>query len=297
MFSARRDITGRLVAGAASVPTLDLETVLSEYARIGFRKLEVWTMWAASKLDIDADPATYVAQAERHRMCFPVAHLPLVRRGKAETLDRAIRSARFAAAVGARIVSFKADTIETYIETASRMLDAAEETGITVVVQNHQRSAVETLEQTRALHEGIADSRMKALLEVGHFHIYGVGWKDAWDCLGERVVHVHVWDRIGEKAVPFGTGEIDLPGLFRYADSVGYAGDFLLEMEVGDDAAAVRFLADAFEYVRGIASGSGPAPDIPPHNGRAPRTDACERNRDKTLATLRAEPQVEPRRS
>ena len=81
-------------------------------------------------------------------------------------------------------------------------LDAIEGLGVTPVVQNHSGTAVSSLADAREVHEGIADGRMKALLEVGHFHAAGVLWPDACDYLGDRIVLVHVKDQVGKQSVP-----------------------------------------------------------------------------------------------
>ena len=50
--------------------------------------------------------------------------------------------------------------------------------------------------------------------------------------------------------MPFGTGEIDLVGLFEHMRSVGYDGDYVVEMEVADKENTLRYLAGAVEYLR-----------------------------------------------
>ncbi len=60
--------------------------------------------------------------------------------------------------------------------------------------------------------------RLLTLPEVGHFHSADVGWREAAEALGDSVALVHIKDQIGRQSVPFGTGEIDLPGLFRFFD-------------------------------------------------------------------------------
>ena len=50
--------------------------------------------------------------------------------------------------------------------------------------------------------------------------------------------------------MPFGTGEIDLPGLFAHMDAAGYAGDYVVEMEVKDTENTLKYLADALAYMK-----------------------------------------------
>lgn len=98
--------------------------------------------------------------------------------------------------------------------------------------------------------DGIGDPRMKTLLEAGHFHSVGVSWREGYDLLRDTIALVHIKDQVGRQSVPFGTGEVDLPGLFRWMRSVGYTGDYVVEMEVADPENTLRYLADALAYLR-----------------------------------------------
>ncbi|MEW6356967.1 MAG: sugar phosphate isomerase/epimerase family protein [Planctomycetota bacterium] len=239
----------RLVASPCSNPALSLEEALAAYAEIGFRKFEAFTSWCKSALNIDGDPDAYRNGAERHGLRFVSMHLPPVGDGFAASLDRAIQGAKFAERIGAAIVLFKATSRENYIRAARPFLDAIAGVSVTPVLQNHAGTPITSLEDFREVIEGINDRRMKTLLEVGHFHKVGVHWKEGYDLLGESIALVHIKDQIGPQPVPFGTGEIDLPGLFRHMRSVGYAGDYVVEMEVKDKENTLRYLAEAIDYV------------------------------------------------
>jgi len=223
--------------------------VLSAYSGIGFRKFEVFTSWAKSAFDLNGDAASYLGQGQRYGMQFVSFHLPPVDDDLDASLNRSIRAARFAKAVGAEIVLFKAGSRPNYIKAAKPFLDAIEDLGITPVLQNHRGAAISSLEDFREVLEGINDPRMKTLLEVGHFHSVGVSWQDGYDLLGDTIALVHIKDQVGPQSVPFGTGEIDLPGLFQHMRSVGYDGDYVVEMEVEDKENTLRYLREAIEYL------------------------------------------------
>jgi sugar phosphate isomerase/epimerase len=229
---------------------MGLEEVLAAYSGLGFRKFEVFTSWAKSAFDIDADTACYRALGERHGLRFTSLHLPPVGDDQDETLARAVQAARFAAALGADVVLFKATSRPNYIRAARPFLDAVAELGITPVLQNHAGTAISTLEDFREVLDGIADPRMKALLEVGHFHKAGVPWQAGCDLLGDRIALVHVKDMIGGQSVPFGTGEIELPALFRHLRAAGYDGDYVVEIEVADRENTLRYLQEAIGYLQ-----------------------------------------------
>lgn len=239
-----------LVASPCSNPELELDDVLAAYSRIGFRKFEGFTGWAKSAFDIEQDPAFYLAKAGQYGMRFTSFHLPPITDDLAPSLERAVKAAQFAEALGAEVALFKATSRPNYIRAARRFLDATDGLDITPVLQNHAGTAISTLDDFREVIQGINDARMKTLLEVGHFHTVEVSWRQGYELLGDSIALVHIKDQIGAQSVPFGAGEIDLPELFRHMRSVGYDGDYVVEMEVEDKENTLEYLADALDYVR-----------------------------------------------
>ena len=239
-----------LVASPCCNPEMTLEEVLEAYSAIGFRKFEVFTSWVASAFDIDRDPPFYLDAAAAAGMRFTSLHLPPVDEADEGSVERAVAGVRFAQAIGAGIVLYKGKTRSDHIQFAPFVLDEAEDVGVTAVIQNHAGTAINDLDDVREVRRGVADERLKTLLEVGHFHTAGVGWREAADALGDSIALVHVKDQVGPQSVPFGAGEIDLPALFAHLRGMGYDGDYVIEMEVKDRENTLRYLADAVRYVR-----------------------------------------------
>ncbi len=237
---------GNLAASPCSNPELTLEDALIAYRHIGFHKFEAFDSWAASALDVTGDAEAYRNQAGSYETTFSSLHLPPVDDDDA-TIDRAVAACRFAEALGAPVVLFKADTIDNYIRAAGRFLDAIDDVAVTPVVQNHAGTAISTLEDYTRVLDGIDDPRMQTVLEVGHFHSAGVRWQDGYDLLGGRIALVHIKDQVGAKPVPFGTGEINLPELFERLSADGYAGDIVVEMELEEDV--LKHYADGAAYL------------------------------------------------
>jgi len=239
-----------LVASPCCNPEMALPEALAAYSRLGFGKFEAFTSWVQSAVDVEADPQRYLECAAGHGMRFTSTHLPPVDDDLDASLARAVRAAEFADALGAGIVLYKATSRENYARSAGDFLDRIDRLGVTPVLQNHAGTPISTLDDFREVIDAIADPRMKTLLEVGHFHSVGVCWREACKLLGESIALVHVKDQVARQSVPFGSGEIDLPGLFEHVKSVGYEGDFVVEMEVQDRANTLRYLAEAVEYLR-----------------------------------------------
>lgn len=242
-------IIDRLIASPCCNPEKELDEVLAAYSMLGFRRFEVFTTWAKSAFDIDRDPEFYLDAGRRHGMSFVSFHLPPVTDDLDASLARSIHAARFAKSIGASIVLFKAASRDLYIRAAKPFLDAIQGLDLTPVLQNHYGSPISSLSDFHEVLEGIDDARMKALLEVGHFHSAGVLWREGYELLKGRIALVHIKDQIGRESVPYGKGEIDLSGLFKHLIKEGYAGDYVIEMEVNDRENTLTYLSEAVEYI------------------------------------------------
>lgn len=239
----------QIAVSPCSNPDMSLDDVLRAYSSLGHNQFEVFTSWTKSAFDYHADPECYLKKGQRFSMAFTSLHLPSVSADAPGTLQEAVAAARFAAAIGVQVVLYKAADKDTYVSAAPAFLDAVDGLGVTPVIQNHYGTALSTLDDVTQVREGIADGRMRTLLEVGHFHSAGVGWREAADHLGDSIALVHIKDQIGRQSVPFGKGEIELYGLFEYMDERGYDGRYVIEMEVRDAESTLNYLAEAREYV------------------------------------------------
>jgi len=242
------DILDRLVASPCCNPEMSLDEALGAYSQLGFRKFEVFTSWAKSEFDIFGDPEFYVDKGREYGLQFTSLHLPEV--GEDLSIDHAVAGARFAEAIGCPVVLFKAPSRQVYIESAAAFLEAIRELNVTPVLQTHFGTCISTREEFAEVLDGIDDPRMKTCLEVGHFHSAGVSWREGYELLAGTIQLVHIKDQIGPQSVPFGTGEIDLPGLFKHMRIGGYRCDYVVEMEVADSENTLQYLADAIEYLK-----------------------------------------------
>ena len=67
--------------------------------------------------------------------------------------------------------------------------------------------------------------------------------------MASRSRWLHIKDQVASQSVPFGTGEIDLPGLFAHMDAAGYTGRYVVEMEVEDKENTLTYLEQALASV------------------------------------------------
>jgi len=242
------DLLDRLAASPCCNPELPLDDALAAYTKLGFRKFEAFTTWCQSAFDVDGDPAFYLAKGKEFGLQFTSLHLPGV--DADGDITAAVRGMKFAEALGCSVALFSAASREVYVSAGRAFLAAAADINVTPVIQNHFNAPICTLDDYREVLDGLADPRMKTCLEVGHFHSAGVSWREGFDGLGDSIALVHIKDQVGPQSVPFGTGEVDLPGLFAQMKSVGYAGEFVVEMEVADHENTLQYLADALAYLR-----------------------------------------------
>jgi sugar phosphate isomerase/epimerase len=249
----------QLVSSPACQPQLTLEQILPLYAEMGFHKFELFSTWCKSAADIHSDPKPYVELGKRYSMTFTSFHLPPITNDFDTSLKNAIQGARFAQAVGATEMLYKGDSRENYIRGAKPFLDALDQEKITVtpVLQNHKGTPITTLEDFRAVIEGINDNRMKTLLEVGHFRRVDTHWSKGYELLKDSMALVHINDIAPNyDSVPFGTGDSDLPGLFSHLASIGYKGNIVVELELKDRETnperTIQCLKDGLKYFREV---------------------------------------------
>lgn len=234
--------------GTAGLP---LEESLRVFSEIGFANMELFTRpGTPSAPDLGKDPREYRDLAARYGMRISSFHLPNVGADMDETFDAAVRAAKFAEALGSEVALFNADTLPIMIQVLPRFLDATQHLALSIAVQNHPGRALERPEQYQQVFKGVGyDPRLKAVLEVGAFHHFGWSWRQGYDLLQERIALVHVKDMVGQQSVPFGTGEVDIVGLFEHMAAVGYRGKFTLEMSVVDKENTIEYTRQAFQYV------------------------------------------------
>lgn len=253
--SSKPPILDRLVVSPCSNPEMLLEEALRAYSDLGYTQFEVFTSWTKSAVNYHADPAPYLALADRFGMKYVSFHLPLITDDLEASLEEAVNATEFAVALGCEVVIYKATSIENYVACGKPYLERIKEMAITPVLQNHAHSALATLDDYVEVLDGISDRRMKALLEVGHFHSLGIAWQQGVALLEDTIALVHIRDQIREQSVPLGAGEIDLPGLFQHLRAVGYSGKYVVEMEVEDRENTLKYLGDAIEYVQAKCQG------------------------------------------
>jgi sugar phosphate isomerase/epimerase len=240
-------IDPRLVISPCCNPGAGFDEALGAYAGLGFRTMEAFTGWCRSSVDWRSDPAPWRERAAAHGIRFTSLHLPGVGEDEAASVASAIQAATFAAGLGVETVLVKADSIARHQRCDGAIVAAACALGLVPVLQNHRGSALETPDHIAQVLDAVGDERLRVLLEVGHYHSVGQHWLAPWQRFRQRVALVHVKDQVGPRSVPYGTGEVDLRGLFARLEGDGYGGRYVIELELEDRSLphVAPLLADA----------------------------------------------------
>lgn len=103
----------------------------------------------------------------------------------------------------------------------------AAERGVRLAVELHVHSPFESLEQARALLEGMPEVRV--VYDPTHFIMQGMPLREtAW--IMDRAIHVHARDAAkGKLQTPLGTGEVDFDWVIGELRNRGYSGDVSIE--------------------------------------------------------------------
>ena len=175
---------------------------------------------------------------------------PLMREAAERQLEECIE---FARDIGAGIVVFHAGNLpgdypKTYLKVAvsnflssiKKALGKAEETGITLALENKPRSSNHELvwypEDHLKLLRMVNSPFLKACVDVGHANTLKIDLVRYIQLLAGYTVNIHLHDNRGRKDdhMPIGDGEINFSAVLNALKDVGYAGPVILEVKSVD---------------------------------------------------------------
>ncbi len=166
-------------------------------------------------------------------------------------------------------VTLSEEEWDLFFENLERVVEINEEDGLTTAVHPHWGMAVERPEHIDRLLE-CSDAGI--CLDTGHIYLGGGDPVAIAEQAGKRVVHVHLKDVDEAKAqdvltgatpfrqaviedlfVPLGEGAVDIAGVIRHLESIGFDGWYVLEQDVslkGEPAPGEGPIADAITSVK-----------------------------------------------
>lgn len=245
----------RLVLSPACLPDLGLVEFCAVTRRLGFSKVEIFTEWVQSQVDVNAAADDYLEILHRYHVEVESFHLPKLEKGDGASLYRAKKGADMAAGLGARVVLVKGDSKEAYAEFGKALCDYCAEKKLTPVLQNHAGSPISNIDDVQQVLATIDHAALRVLLEVGHFAKAGVAWQDALDALKDKMAYAHIKDFPPDSV--YGAGEIDFGKLLDAIEASGYEGCYVVELEYRKTDATTEkiedLLAQSLDHLKSVA--------------------------------------------
>ncbi len=140
------------------------------------------------------------------------------------------------------------DEQRRWIEEMTKLAPVAEETGVTLALENVGRGCGKSADELIHLVDGVNAPGVKVYYDVGNATAFGNDPVEEIRQLGSRIAVVHIKDRDGDL---LGDGVVRIPECIEALKGIGYDGDLILETPATDDprAAATHNLA----YLRAYA--------------------------------------------
>jgi sugar phosphate isomerase/epimerase len=139
------------------------------------------------------------------------------------------------------------NSVEFLQELAKRIPEYPE---VRLALEPHYNSRLMTLEDFRYVFKHINNSQIGITVDTGHFYTAGVDISAFIHEFGKKVFNVHLKDHVGQQSVPIGEGEIDLKGIVKALDEIGYEGALAIEIEPVDPEKLPGYARDAYIYMR-----------------------------------------------
>lgn len=133
------------------------------------------------------------------------------------------------------------------ISILRRILPAAEINGIEL----HLETSLGPQEFARLLN-ACPHPLVRANYDSGNSASQGYRVSEEFAAYGDRIGSVHIKDRkLGGGTVPLGTGDADLPALFRELSAIHYRGDYVLQIARSEPGLEVPWIAQNLSHIAG----------------------------------------------
>lgn len=244
-----------------SIPKYDLDAAVEAIKHAGYDYMEAFTTWTNCALGpAKAPPGAVRALLARHGVGISSLNGHSITAVRADQLDECmppiLSDLRYAKELGLKRLNIRGakrdQPMEVFVEGLRAVAQEAVAMDMGLIIGNHSGNRLERPEDLATALEGANAENVGILVDAGHFYSVEVDPATAIRGLGEHLELLHVKDQIGRQSVPFGTGEMDLPGILQAARDVGYDGFIVVEMEVEDADNTERYLAEAKQYLDAI---------------------------------------------
>jgi sugar phosphate isomerase/epimerase len=119
-----------------------------------------------------------------------------------------------------------------------------------IELANRAGTRLEQLEDCRELLVLLSGRRWSIAVDAIEFHRASVNPRDALRELRDRMSRLIVGDLVGNRRVPFGEGEVNIPAVIEHAKRIGYDGPLVLDPGVSNPADAAADLRREHDRLR-----------------------------------------------
>lgn len=254
----------QIVISQCTYPSMEREALLGHFAALGFRQMEGFLEWTSSHLDFRVPAEVYLQESAKHELTYHSLHLPsLTAKGMSDdqALSNILAAIEFAGSLGVNNVYLRSGSEHAYIAHGKKLIDACENAGVNPLLEPHDNTPIPDTESTRRVLDAIDDPRLNVVLELGHISRAGDRCEHFYELMGGpastggRVASIHVknTDPNGMWA-PWREGVVDVEAIVERALDDGFAGDFVLECELGDPLTTGNELKEVRDYLKKVLS-------------------------------------------
>jgi inosose dehydratase len=128
------------------------------------------------------------------------------------------------------------DLRDVLLERLGRLCDYAGERGVTIALEPHVSSALDTPDKVLGVIRTVGRSNLKITFDISHFNVQGIPIEESVEKLVPVTAFTHIKDERGsapnhEFLIP-GEGEFDYVRYLKAMDRAGYTGDICVEISL-----------------------------------------------------------------
>lgn len=166
-------------------------------------------------------------------------------------------------AIGATVLKFTGPSRQVegalggIIETLRHVVPAAEDAGISIVLENHFQNALEFQDDYEEVFSQVDSPNLGVCLDMGHFAASGVDMVALVEAMPDKIHHIDMKDCRAEGAADFvryGTGIVPFEPVIDRAIALGFDGYLIVELPRIDRATMEDDLRKGIELARKYAT-------------------------------------------
>ena len=237
-----------LFSGFADEAGVSIEEQMDVLEKNGFKYIEMRMVDGKHVLQWD-DTALAVIKEKMDKRAFKLSAIgsPV---GKYKITDpfeddfvrfnRAVYCAKFFGCKYIRAFSFflpedgnRYDYWNEAVGRVSKMAEVAEENDLIYALENESGIFTDTLDYCQKIFDDISLPSLRLAFDPGNFIRNGVNPLEAYKVLKDKIAYFHIKDAVGDKFVPSGEGESQMPELLKEAFKDGFNGFLSVEPHLG----------------------------------------------------------------